>query len=102
MSLDRLAESARAGVPEWHDERARRVLASMMVRRERRTARGKLARRSMAAASAAAFVVFVLLRGGSAPAGASTASETIDPSPAAMLAAHDGPERHGDGGYARD
>lgn len=92
MSLDRLTTAAREAEPAWEDDRAARVLASAMTRRERRIARARVLRRAAAFGGVVGIVCVVLLRGASA-------SAPVDPpgEPAFAQA-----QLQGDGGYARD
>jgi len=99
MSPSSLAESARREGIAWTEERSRRVLANTMRVREERVARARALRRALVVVTAPAAIVVVLLRGASAPAGASTVGEGTS----AMIAAHgDSLERSSDGGYVRD
>jgi hypothetical protein len=90
--LDDLAASARASSFAWSDDRAARVLGTMLVHREQRVRRQRAVRRFLAGASGVATVLVLLLRGASATPATAGSSE------APVLA-----ESHSsDGGYARD
>jgi hypothetical protein len=93
MSLEHLTRAARETEPAWNDDRSERVLASAIGRRERRTARARLLRRTAAFGGVVGIVCLVLLRGASA-------SSPVEPSSEPALA-HAEPLQ-GDGGYARD
>jgi hypothetical protein len=109
--LEDLARRARAEAPCWDADRASRVLAGAVDKRERRAARTRMARRALGGASAALVVGLVLLRGASTTAASTSPTSTspssttpLDPGSASINAPAAEPlaVRDGDGGYARD
>ena len=94
--LDHLIASAREADPEWTSDRSARVLSSAIDRRERRVARGRLARRALGVGSAAAVIGLLFLRGANA---SPTTTNDVQAQPATTIAAA---ETLGDAGYARD
>jgi hypothetical protein len=100
MSLEHVIESARQEPLVWDERRSQRVLASALARRHERVVRNRARRRLAVGLAAAAAVVFLLLRGGNAPAGEGGVSPASMLS-APVLAVGEG-VLAGDAGYARD
>jgi hypothetical protein len=96
-TLDHLIAGARANDVSWTPDRASRVLAGALEKRDVRARRDRIVRRGLFVASVAVVGVLMFIR--SASSSPSAALEAPAPAPQAeAIAAH----AQGDGGYARD